>query len=95
MGFGVDSGLTERAHCPILMVQTGREFCKLQSHDMPDRHTLVRGVRGVGETMVHGKGGNLPQEAEKTYPLPGLRSGTYLGFNDSIQTLYAWYGAVN
>ena len=44
---------------------------------------------------MHMEGGTLPQAAEKTDPLPRLRSGTYHGFDDVTKTAYAWDGDRN
>ena len=50
--------------------------------------------QGVGTTVPR-EGGNVPQSVEKTDPLPGLRNGTYCGFDGGAQMDYAWDGSGN
>ena len=39
---------------------------------------------------MHGQGGNVPQAAEKTDPLPGIQSRTYRRLNDGALISNAW-----
>ena len=62
---------------------------------MPSRHTLVRDVgEGVG-TKMHRHMGDVPRAAEKTDPLPGLRSRVYHGIDDGTHMEYKWDGGIN
>ena len=47
------------------------------------------------EAVVNRRGGNVPQAAENTDPLPRLRSITYHGIDDGTQTVDTWDGAWN
>ena len=62
---------------------------------MPDGHTWVRDVGGVGGTEVRIQGGDVPQAAEKTDALPVLQSITYNRLDGCAQTVYAWDGNRN
>ena len=62
---------------------------------MTSGHTPIRDVGGGGGKKVHVKGGNKPRAAEKTDPLPGLRSKAYHRIYDVTQTDYSWYGDIN
>ena len=44
---------------------------------------------------MHGKGGDLPQAYNNMDTRPVLGSGTYCGFIDGAQVLYAWDRAIS
>ena len=60
---------------------------------MPSGHTPVWDDGVVGGSTKHAQGGDVPQAAEKTDPLPRLRSVTYRRFDDIAQTVHERDGA--
>ena len=56
VGCKVSLGRPESAYHPILHMQNGSECCKFQSHEMPDGHIPVQGIREGSGNTVHGQG---------------------------------------